>query len=589
MAAPDGRAEGAQGDRQRPLAVRFTIRYALAVCAVAVVAVVALTSVNRTLDQIDQANDRLQVATEQPVLIHRIVELAREMEDAAAVDDVRAMQTLSSQLEQRAVALRETQSALLGGTAADGDAISLDPQLVELYLGTGRLDQRLFDFASTAEELSGFSRPDEAENRTQPRQQLLDSEEQLITDLQLTVAVYTDEVAAAVADQRDQNVLLLGLAAATALAVVLALFRPMARKIRSETAELEAAERRSRESSDRATFRGETRQALEVCREEDEVLAAAGRGLEPAAPGLPAELLMVGEHRAHLRRVAVGAVGGAAGCPVDDPKGCAALRAGQSVTYESSRMLNVCPKLPQHEGPPCSAMCVPLVFDGEALGVLHVTGAENSPPPSIVAERLRILAVETAVRLGTLRVTKATERLAARDPLTELDNRRTLFTKAEELQRSGTPFAVGVADLDHFKDLNDTYGHETGDKALQVFADCLRGQLRPQDVVARYGGEEFVIVLPGTSLPDAARAVERLQENLAEVITERGSVPFTASWGLTDASAGATFQEVLNAADLAMYEAKRAGRNRLVVDPDAAGRPPEPTTAPAGESPPGGS
>jgi diguanylate cyclase (GGDEF)-like protein len=129
---------------------------------------------------------------------------------------------------------------------------------------------------------------------------------------------------------------------------------------------------------------------------------------------------------------------------------------------------------------------------------------------------------------------------------------------------------VAVADLDRFKDLNDTYGHEMGDRALQLFAECLRGSLRPEDVVARYGGEEFVVVLPGAGIHDATRAIERLQEALAEEIRLHHGVRFTASWGLTDSSSGHTFQEVLNVADQAMYEAKRAGRNCLVVDGDAA-------------------
>ena len=580
MAAPRGRAEGAGGERdQRPLAVRFTIRYAIAVAAVAIVAIVAFSSVSNTLDDIEAATAQLEVATRQPGRVQRIVQLAAEIDEAGEVDDLRRMQQAAGQLEQEAVALRQAQTALLEADATLGiDRVTIGPRLEELYLGDVALDQRIFTYASTAEELARYSSPVDAENRVSPRAQLEEAEEALLSDLQQTVVLYTTQVTDAIDHQRDQNLLLLGLSAVTALAVVLVLFRPMANKIRSETAELAAAEKRSRESSIRATFRGETRQALEVCQEEAEVLAAGGRGLEPAVPGHPAELLMVEGGGDHLRRVASGAVAGAAGCPVDDPKGCAALRAGQTMSYESSRMLNVCPKLAERVDeygdprPPCSAVCVPMVFNGEGLGVLHATGTENEMLPSILIERLKILASETAVRLGTLRITKATEQLAARDPLTELDNRRTLFQRADAMVADEASFAIAVADLDHFKDLNDTYGHETGDRALQVFSDCLRDQLRPEDVVARYGGEEFVVLLPDTSVAHAARAIERVRVALAEEIAERESVPFTASWGLTDSDSGASFQEMLNAADLAMYEAKRSGRDRLVIDPEARAR-----------------
>jgi diguanylate cyclase (GGDEF)-like protein len=133
-------------------------------------------------------------------------------------------------------------------------------------------------------------------------------------------------------------------------------------------------------------------------------------------------------------------------------------------------------------------------------------------------------------------------------------------------------FSIAIADLDHFKDLNDTYGHEAGDRALRLFAKTLKDNLRPDDIPARYGGEEFVVLLPDTNILDAKAALERLQESLSNDVQRSGTIPFTASWGLTDNTAGSTFDEMVAVADAALYAAKRAGRNCIMVDGEAARR-----------------
>jgi len=555
-----------------PLARRFTIRYGLAILIIGVFALGARATVENTLTDVATANTRLAIAANQPQQIHRIVESGRQLDAAGAVGDLRAMQQASSRLQSEAGSLRQSQNALLQGDEGLGlVSQDLDPRLRELQLGSGRLDERISTFAGTADLLAGFSNPADADNRAQPLADLIAAEESLITDLAVVIELYGDDITAAVQSQRDTNLVLIALCGGIAAIMVFALFRPMARSIHLETTQLEAAERVHRENNLRQTFRTELSKALDVCEEEDEVLATSGRALVQALPDHPAELLLVDDHRSHLYVGVENAAAGRAGCPVDASKGCAALRAGQAMTYESSRMLNVCPKLPLHDGPPCSAICIPLVFNGEAIGVLHATGPENKLFDATTRERLKVLAEESGDRLGTLRITQATERLAARDALTDLENRRTLLERSAVLIADKRSFSLAVADLDHFKDLNDTYGHETGDRALQLFAAMLRKQLRPEDIVARYGGEEFVVVLPDTPIRAAAATIERLQAALRDDVRERNTVPFTASWGLTDSTVGESFQEIMNAADILMYEAKRAGRNCLVVDGEAAG------------------
>jgi diguanylate cyclase len=124
---------------------------------------------------------------------------------------------------------------------------------------------------------------------------------------------------------------------------------------------------------------------------------------------------------------------------------------------------------------------------------------------------------------------------------------------------------VAVADIDHFKRLNDEYGHEVGDRALRVFAEVLRDNLRPDDIVARVGGEEFVVILPGCEPHGAAHALERVRSALS-VCLQRARLPlFTVSFGVAELSAGTPFKVAFETADEALYEAKRLGRDQVVI------------------------
>ena len=161
--------------------------------------------------------------------------------------------------------------------------------------------------------------------------------------------------------------------------------------------------------------------------------------------------------------------------------------------------------------------------------------------------------------------------LATTDFLTGLSNRRHFLGAAvlvmESFRRYHRPLALLVLDIDHFKKINDTYGHATGDQVLVSVADTLRSVLRSADFCGRFGGEEFVCLLPETTETEARIVAERLRRSLAEqsVVAAEGIVRFTASIGLTVADVSdATVESLLQRADAAMYEAKKAGRNRVV-------------------------
>lgn len=216
----------------------------------------------------------------------------------------------------------------------------------------------------------------------------------------------------------------------------------------------------------------------------------------------------------------------------------------------------------------------PLQRIRQVLSALGPRGPEPAFPPGPMAE---IRAVEDAiVRFhATLRendeVRLRLERLATIDGLTGLFNRHHFMALAADdmarAARYGRPITVGIADLDHFKQVNDTLGHAAGDHVLKTFATLLGDTLRQTDRVCRYGGEEFAFVFPETTPEEALLLGERLRARLLEsppVLSDGRHLAVTFSLGLADAS-GCGLEDSLARADLGLYEAKRAGRNRTVV------------------------
>ncbi len=160
------------------------------------------------------------------------------------------------------------------------------------------------------------------------------------------------------------------------------------------------------------------------------------------------------------------------------------------------------------------------------------------------------------------------------DPLTGLWNRRHLLDVGAEAlaasRRGAKPLSLLMVDIDHFKQINDTFGHAAGDKALTLLGATLRESTRKEDCVARLGGEEFAILLPGASLAVAQDIAERICRHTATlaVLDDSGrSFGFTVSIGLADLAEGDLRpEELLARADAALYRAKRAGRNRVEVE-----------------------
>jgi len=320
----------------------------------------------------------------------------------------------------------------------------------------------------------------------------------------------------------------------------------------------------------RQEFESRLANAMDMAEDEAEVIDVIERSMAATLPAAAAELLLADNSHAHLLRMAsTSPTGDAPGCGVSSPDHCPAARRSQVQHFTNSDALDACPKLRGRPQGVVSAVCVPVSIMGRTVGVLHAVGEADDPfAPSQVTE-LGTLANQAGARIGLLRVMADTQLQAATDSLTGLLNRRSFERKLSALRASEPTVALAMADLDHFKTLNDTYGHETGDRALRLFADVLRGSFREHDLLCRQGGEEFLIALPACTAEAARRGLEGVRERLDAALTVAGLPQFTVSIGVIDSTAQEGLPDLASRADAAMFAAKRAGRNQVVVHDEA--------------------
>ena len=306
-------------------------------------------------------------------------------------------------------------------------------------------------------------------------------------------------------------------------------------------------------------------EALELAEDEPSSHAVLERALGELGGGRRVELLLAERGSTVLQEVAANPTVPSPGCPVDTTVACVALRRGQVSVFDSSESINACPKLRDRPDGPCSAVCVPVTVAGRPVGVVHMVDRDGSPPGAPVVEQLVGLATHIGNRFSALRTLESSRHEASTDGLTGLPNRRTLEAQVAELFERDTPFVMVLADLDRFKRLNDNFGHETGDRALQLFAGVLRDNVRGNDVVARLGGEEFVLVYPNMSVEISMEAIGRVRAALARTLETTTLPPFTCSFGIAHSSVGSDGDAVLRVADAGLLQAKDLGGDRAVA------------------------
>jgi diguanylate cyclase (GGDEF)-like protein len=214
-----------------------------------------------------------------------------------------------------------------------------------------------------------------------------------------------------------------------------------------------------------------------------------------------------------------------------------------------------------------NVVVAPIAADGEHLGVAvgEWGGGNDARIPTSTVRALAQASMHAALALRNARLLGENERLATRDSLTGLANRRlfdeSLQREVARAQRLSTPVSLLVLDVDHFKQVNDTYGHQTGDAVLCEVADALVSNTKNYDVAARYGGDEFVVLLPGCSRDDAMAVAERVRNGIARAV---GEAPVTISAGVASVPDNANDSErLMAAADAALYDAKRTGRDKV--------------------------
>ncbi len=310
-------------------------------------------------------------------------------------------------------------------------------------------------------------------------------------------------------------------------------------------------------------FEAQLQRALSYASDEPSALAAVGRALESESrEGVASELLLADSSQAHMRLAVTDVEEGSPRCRVSSPEQCPAVRHGVSMVCEDSARLDACPML---IGRRCSSLCVPVSIAGRTVGVLRSEGRVGEVPEADRVRIFEVVARETSGRLSMLRALSSSEIAASTDPLTGLLNRRSFEAQASARARLHPRYVVVMADIDHFKKLNDTNGHAVGDKVIRAFANALEAGAGEEALVGRHGGEEFVAMFGGVSPREVVEAMERVRGLMARSLTE-GHIPaYTASFGVAEAISADAIDDAIQRADGALYEAKEAGRDRVVL------------------------
>ncbi len=214
----------------------------------------------------------------------------------------------------------------------------------------------------------------------------------------------------------------------------------------------------------------------------------------------------------------------------------------------------------------------PILADQELIGsILMFRKSEHSFEP-VDGESLMTLTPVLSAALYKATYERKLRELATNDPLTGIWNRRVVYEHLDmEIERSrryGTSLSILILDLDHFKQVNDTYGHQAGDAVLISFSQMLRRLTRRTDMVGRSGGEEFLVILPDTTLQGAVRTAEKIRRDFETTPTQYRDliIQATVSIGCTQYNRGESFEDFFGRVDRLLYRAKAAGRNQVVVE-----------------------
>jgi diguanylate cyclase (GGDEF)-like protein len=331
---------------------------------------------------------------------------------------------------------------------------------------------------------------------------------------------------------------------------------------------IRALERQARESHLLTASRDE----LQLCVNVQEAQQITARSLHQLLPGTLGSVCLINNPR-QLVEIAAAWNGATALLDGFSLDACCGLRSGRVRWRKSGQSEVHCSHFT--DTPPDHYVCLPLAAHGETLGMVYVECPSKGVAAMVEAQAapLHEMIELASMAIAGLKLRNRLEYQSIRDGLTNLFNRHFMEIALErELRRAirqQKPVAVLMVDVDHFKNFNDTFGHEAGDNVLRQVAESLRQAVRSEDIVCRYGGEEFVAILPEMPIDGALERAEMVRHQVSEInLRFRGEElhEITVSVGVAMYPQHAEFAEqLLRASDRALYEAKHQGRNRVVV------------------------
>jgi len=382
-------------------------------------------------------------------------------------------------------------------------------------------------------------------------------------------------------DTLDYNTLLgVGASIASALVIGSAVVL-VARSLRERTEAVDQARqladaqagqvRESQARSQRLAVTAQMLQTMDSLTRADELHSVLPAFLPKLLPGSSGAVYLYRSSRDFLQRAATW--GGAGHHPeLVSPSECWGLRFGRAHAARTGDDMH-CPHW--GDAPPASGrtdLCVPMISQGEVLGMLAVC-VPDGPDVALELAAATTISEQLAIGISNINLREVLRRQSTVDELTGLYNRRyfdeTLRRELFRAERMRASLAVVMIDLDHFKRMNDTYGHEAGDLVLRSVGRCLREGVRRSDIPCRYGGEELALVLPECDAAAARACAELLRKTIAALDLHHGDVVLpqvTASFGIALWPAhGEHAGGLVQSADRALYTAKHEGRNRVCM------------------------
>jgi diguanylate cyclase (GGDEF)-like protein/PAS domain S-box-containing protein len=322
----------------------------------------------------------------------------------------------------------------------------------------------------------------------------------------------------------------------------------------------------------------EMREMLQACSTMEEAAPIIRGLMEKLFPNSEGALFIMSPSRSDLESVARW---GDFPKDVDDnvfaPDACWALRRGRTYIVENVSVGPLCPHL---KHPPSTAyMCLPLIAKGDVLGLLHLRSRQSTQIQSEqnvisdLKDMAVILSEYLSLSIANIQLNERLARESVRDLLTGLFNRRFMIESLEReikrAERNQTQVGIIMADIDHFKQFNDKYGHAAGDKVLTQMGGFFKAGLRGSDVACRYGGEEFVFFLPECSAENTFKRADQMREKVKNLAVHYGGellASITLSMGIsTYPDQGSNAEDLLRVADAALYRAKQEGRDRVII------------------------